>query len=308
MADAPPPVAIRLTRPYETEDEFLAQELELISKTSITLVGAQPRPQGVVLRFELVLTSGHVLVRGEGRVVGFKPNVHRGVGGLTLRFTRIDARSKALLNRAATMREMRRPSSKPPLAVDAPSPESPEAPAKPALEHTVMGSIADLQLSRVPAPPAAAPPAPAPAKPALENTVMGSIADLQLSRIPAPPAAAPSPQAATKPALENTVMGSIADLHLSRVPAPPAAPPPPQAPAKPALENTVFGAIADLQLSVPPVPAAQAQAKADAPSARAVGPLAKADRDLLLERLRERGKALTPEAVRTILEQRRGTS
>jgi len=112
VADDPrPPVAIRITRPYATEDEYLEQELDLLSRTGITLVGAQPRPQGVVLRFELVLSGGQVLVRGEGRVVAFKPSAHGGVGGLTLRFTRIDARSKALLDKAAALREQRRPMS-----------------------------------------------------------------------------------------------------------------------------------------------------------------------------------------------------
>ena len=117
MAEDPrslsPPVAIRITRPYTTEDEFLEQELESLSRTSVTLLGAQPRPQGVVLRFELVLSSGHVLMRGEGRVVGFKPNVHQGMGGLTLRFTRLDTRSKALVDKAATFRDRRRPSLRP---------------------------------------------------------------------------------------------------------------------------------------------------------------------------------------------------
>jgi hypothetical protein len=103
-----PPVAIRITRPYTTEDEFLEQELETLSRSTVTLLGAQPRPQGVVLRFELVLSSGSVLMRGEGRVVGFRPNAHRGLGGLTLRFTRLDSRSKALVDRAATVREQRR--------------------------------------------------------------------------------------------------------------------------------------------------------------------------------------------------------
>ncbi len=294
MADAPPPVAIRLTRPYESEDEYLAQELELVSKTSITLVGAQPRPQGVVLRFELVLSSGHVLVRGEGRVVGFKPNVHRGVGGLTLRFTRIDARSKALLDRAASMREMRRPSSKPP-----------QAPEPPALENTVMGSIADLNLSVAPAPPPAAPAPQTPARPALENTVMGSIADLNLSVAPAPPPAAPAPQTPARPALENTVMGSIADLNLSVAPAPPPAAPAPQTPARPALENTVMGSIADLNLSLLPSPAGPSKASAPTPRGDAASPQPPADRDKLLERLRARGKALAPDAVRGILEKRR---
>lgn len=126
MAEDPrslsPPVAIRITRPYTTEDEFLEQELESLSRTSVTLLGAQPRPQGVVLRFELVLSSGHVLMRGEGRVVGFRPNLHQGMGGLTLRFTRLDTRSKALVDKAATFRERRRPSVRPDAELSPPGP------------------------------------------------------------------------------------------------------------------------------------------------------------------------------------------
>ena len=129
MADDPrPPVAIRITRPYTTEDEFLEQELDSLSRTSVTLLGAQPRPQGVVLRFELVLSSGHVLMRGEGRVVTFRPNAHHGLGGLTLRFTRLDSRSKALVDKATTLRERRRPSTVPP------EPEADRSPAPPPVE------------------------------------------------------------------------------------------------------------------------------------------------------------------------------
>jgi hypothetical protein len=123
-----PPVAIRITRPYTTEDEFLEQELETLSRTSVTLLGAQPRPQGVVLRFELVLSSGHVLMRGEGRVVGFRPNLQQGMGGLTLRFTRLDSRSKALVDKAATFRERRRPSVRPDKE---PSPSAPPVAEEP---------------------------------------------------------------------------------------------------------------------------------------------------------------------------------
>ena len=118
MADAPVPpplpAAIRITRPYLTEDEFLDRELDTLTRASITLLGAQARPAGVVLRFELVLASGHVLVRGEGRVVSFKVNAFEGLGGLTLRFTRLDMRSKSLIDRAAALREQRRPSTRPP--------------------------------------------------------------------------------------------------------------------------------------------------------------------------------------------------
>jgi hypothetical protein len=119
VADAPVPpplpAAIRITRPYATEDAFLDRELDTLTRASITLLGAQSRPQGVVLRFELVLVSGLVLVRGEGRVVGFKTNAFEGLGGLTLRFTRLDTKSKGLIDRAAVLREQRRPSTRPPV-------------------------------------------------------------------------------------------------------------------------------------------------------------------------------------------------
>jgi hypothetical protein len=110
VSDSLPPVAIRVARPYATEEALLESELETLTRTSVTLLGAQPQPQGLVLRFELVLSSGAVVMRGEGRVVGYKPNVHDGVGGLTLRFTRLDTRSKTVVDRATALRERRRPS------------------------------------------------------------------------------------------------------------------------------------------------------------------------------------------------------
>ncbi|MBV9947757.1 MAG: hypothetical protein JOZ69_12960, partial [Myxococcales bacterium] len=97
MSDSLPPVAIRVVRPYASEDELLDEELETLTRTSITLLGAAPRPPGLVLRFELVLSSGGCVLRGEGRVVGYKPDAHFGTGGLTLRFTRLDSKSKLLV-------------------------------------------------------------------------------------------------------------------------------------------------------------------------------------------------------------------
>jgi hypothetical protein len=102
---------IRIARPFATEEKLFEKELETLTRTSITLLGAQPRPHGLVLRFEVLLTGGQVLMRGEGRVVGYKPDAYYGLGGLTLRFTRLDTRSKAVVDRAAALRERRRPSS-----------------------------------------------------------------------------------------------------------------------------------------------------------------------------------------------------
>jgi hypothetical protein len=178
--DSQTPVAIRITRPYATEDEFLEQELDTLSRTSVTLLGAQPRPQGVVLRFELVLSSGTVLMRGEGRVVGFRPNAHQGLGGLTLRFTRLDSRSKALVDRAAAVRERRRPASMMP-----PPGASLTPPAPPASEPADAPPVASgVRTSERPLPPPrleATPAEPLEATPAAPPPVMRS------ERPPAPP-------------------------------------------------------------------------------------------------------------------------
>lgn len=108
MAEAPKaPVAIRITRPYADEDEYLARESEAITRTGVLLLGAQPRPEGVILRFEVVLRSGVVLLRGEGRVVGYRAKLVGEVGALALRFTRLDTKSKALVDRAVALREAR---------------------------------------------------------------------------------------------------------------------------------------------------------------------------------------------------------
>lgn len=108
MADEiKPPVAIRVTRPYASDNDFLQNEIDTLTRTTVTLIGAQSRPQGVILRFEVILATGTPLLRGEGRVVAFRQASQGTDAGLTLRFTRLDARSKALVDRAASIREAR---------------------------------------------------------------------------------------------------------------------------------------------------------------------------------------------------------
>jgi hypothetical protein len=128
---AKPPVAIRITRPYQTEDEFLAAELDTISRTGVVLVGAQQRPEGVVLRFELTLANGAPLLRGEGRVIGFKPNVVGNESGLALRFTRLDSKSKALVDRVSHVQSERREQRRSSMVPPPPSVRPPEPPPPP---------------------------------------------------------------------------------------------------------------------------------------------------------------------------------
>ena len=104
-----PPVAIRITRPYATEAEFLEREFDTLTHTSVVLLGAQTRPQGVVLRFEIVLKNGDSMLRGEGRVVAYKVKAYAGEAGLTLRFTRLGQpkSGKTLVDRASALRDAR---------------------------------------------------------------------------------------------------------------------------------------------------------------------------------------------------------
>jgi hypothetical protein len=174
--DPRPPVAVRISRPQATEDEFLEQELDTLTRTGVTLLGAQPRPQGVVLRFEIVLASGTIVLRGEGRVVAFKPNAHQGLGGLTLRFTRLDSKSKGLVDKATALREARRPSLHPSMH---PSPPVDLSPGPPPAADTS------------PSPPAVAPSAPE-LPPASDASPSPPAVEVPLAKAPAPPIPAPA--------------------------------------------------------------------------------------------------------------------
>lgn len=156
-----PQVAIRIVRPYETEHDFLTNELETVGKTSIILIGAHPRPAGVILRFEVTLASGATILRGEGRVLAHKERAFRGQPGLSLRFTRLDPKSKALIDRAVAMREAR-------LSGEAPSmrPSAPSAPSVPPQEEAVRSAPPPPAPAHEPVPVPVS--FPAPADPALE--------------------------------------------------------------------------------------------------------------------------------------------
>jgi hypothetical protein len=243
VADEPrQPVAIRVSRPYATEDEFLEHELETLTRTSVTLVGSQSRPQGVILRFEIALANGNALLRGEGRVVGYKQNAYGDLPGLTLRFTRLDTKSKALVDRAASLREAR---------------------ARAAFDASVTESIVP------PPPPPPAPPAnePEPPRPVMAPaaTIDSPLASLLLDSVPSAPL--------TSVDVEPLAIEPLAIAPLSRrnEPAPHSSPP---------------ASLASLETS---------------PARSVARP---ANRDPLLERLRDRGKSLSPDKVTRILTKR----
>jgi hypothetical protein len=265
------PLAIRITRPYATEDDYLEQELDTLTRASITLIGAQPRPEGAMLRFELVLTSGQVLLRGEGRVTGFKPNAHQGLGGLSLRFTRLDSRSKALLDKAAALRDRRRPSLRPASL----TPDSPREPP-------VFASVAPSIPSPVPQMEGAAARnglhVPPPAEAAVESAAFVPAAAVQS------PAFLPAPAA-----VENSTFVPAPAAGESRVPSPA----PVESPAFAAAVSPANGSVG---------PLAQTAGTVSEPPA---DPYRPDRRDALLERLRIRARGLPSTAIVEILDRTR---
>ncbi|MCL2447954.1 MAG: hypothetical protein FWD17_03305 [Polyangiaceae bacterium] len=320
-ADSHPPaapLAIRITRPFATEDEYLEHELETLTRASITLIGAQPRAEGVLLRFELVLASGHVLLRGEGRVTGFRPNAQPGVGGLSLRFTRLDTRSKALIDKAAALREQRRPPLRQPsiapesaqrtmpqplrsraTAVPPPLPARANATAKRPIERQSAAPPVPSRLSAI-RPPASVRAAIAPliapaARPAI--TPPPTPAPLPAPITP-PPTPAPLPAPITPPPTPAPSLAPITPPPLAPVTPPPAPiTPPPAAVISPPAAVMSPPALVE-PIAPPPVPT-------ESPEPSEVVRVADPRRDGPLDRLRERARALSADVITQILDLRR---
>jgi len=119
-------VAFRLKRPYASEDELVAGDGHGVRKSGMMLFGAAPRSVGLIVRFEIALRDGTPVFRGEGKVVAHHPSPDPSQpGALQVRFTRLDPRGKALVDRAVARNEGRPPTSTPsPMSLPPPSRDS----------------------------------------------------------------------------------------------------------------------------------------------------------------------------------------
>jgi outer membrane biosynthesis protein TonB len=164
---------MRLSRPYGTEDELIEGDFASIGRPWIILPNVPVLPVGEVVRFEVLLSNGAPAIRGEGVVVAYHaPGAGPKPPGLEVKFTRMDARTKTIIERVHARRlALGRSASRPP-PVDSTPPPVEAAPATP---------------ETTPTPPEAAPatpettPTPPEAAPATPETT------------PTPPEAAPPP-------------------------------------------------------------------------------------------------------------------
>ncbi|MFN7131330.1 MAG: Hsp70 family protein, partial [Myxococcales bacterium] len=106
MPDAPQkPLTLRIRLPYVGEEEFLARFGPNLARGGVTIATASPKPVGSRATLEFVGSDEALLFRAQGQVVRAQQPGPEGKGGMTLRFTRLDGRSRALLDRAVALRD-----------------------------------------------------------------------------------------------------------------------------------------------------------------------------------------------------------
>ncbi len=97
-------IPLRIRLPYGSEDEFIEKYGSNVARGGIFIATKALKPEGTGLSFELILASGERLMRGEGVVLKTQVDEGGGRSGMTVRFQRLDARSKALVDRVVAHR------------------------------------------------------------------------------------------------------------------------------------------------------------------------------------------------------------
>lgn len=102
--------ALRLKLKYSDVETFVDKFATNISKGGIFIATRQPKPAGTSLRFELLLENGQKLIRGEGVVSwvkDFDPKQPAKPHGMGVKFTKLDADSRVLVDRMLAVKQKR---------------------------------------------------------------------------------------------------------------------------------------------------------------------------------------------------------
>ncbi|WP_233585516.1 TIGR02266 family protein [Corallococcus sp. CA054B] len=99
---APKLLPLRIRLPYTGEEEFIERYGSNVGRGGVFVATRALKPEGTGLAFEFVLADGTRLMRGEGVVL--KADAGSARTGMTVRFTKLDAASKALIDRIVARR------------------------------------------------------------------------------------------------------------------------------------------------------------------------------------------------------------
>lgn len=95
---------LRIARPYGSESDFIDGDFAWVGRTTIILPHSPARPVGELVRFEFVLANGAPVLRGEGNVIAHHMPGGPRPPGLEVRFTRVDSKSKLIIDRVRERR------------------------------------------------------------------------------------------------------------------------------------------------------------------------------------------------------------
>lgn len=103
-SNEPKKVPLRIRLPFATEAEFIERYGLHVSRSTLFIATRSPKPVETVLTFELVLSDNSRLMRGEGQVQKLTEDTQQGRSGMLLRLTRVDAKTKELIDRILALR------------------------------------------------------------------------------------------------------------------------------------------------------------------------------------------------------------
>jgi uncharacterized protein (TIGR02266 family) len=106
---------------FETADEFVDGYGQYFFRGGILLPTRQAREEGDTVMLHLQIANGETVLRAEGTVKQVRTNAEGRTVGLVLRFTRLDAKSKALVDRIMEAKRELRASGELPATPSAPA-------------------------------------------------------------------------------------------------------------------------------------------------------------------------------------------
>ncbi len=126
MSSAPPNepkrVPLRVRLPFATEAEFIERYGVHVAAGGLFIATRSPKPVATLLSFELVLADGTRLMRGEGVVHSVSEDPTPGRAGMLVRLTRVDAKTKALIDQITALREGVKEAQPPPTVTEQAAP------------------------------------------------------------------------------------------------------------------------------------------------------------------------------------------
>ena len=213
---------MRIKLKYPDVETFIQKYAVNISKGGIFIATKTPKVVGTPLRFEFVLadTGATAVIRGEGQVQWVKefdaaqPQKAHGMG---IKFTKLDAESQVVVDRALAFRQRDQSQA-------GPMPEPPTAPksAAPSFDSETVSGAQPVSVVPPPPPPVApvaAPPVapPVAAPPVAAPPVVPPVAAPPVAAVAAPPVA-PPPVTPPVPAVAAHVASSHHHLNGATAP------------------------------------------------------------------------------------------